>query len=820
MADNILVSPGAGATIAADDIGGVLHQRIKVVIGADGVSGGDVSSANPMPVNSPSNVTEASTGNATLNFASRVDIPAPTAYTNGQARPLSLNKLGKLRVDTDMTEQYPLTALVVAADVASITTIGANSQELYTGSATAGSTANLSYTNLTYRPAFAKVQISGTWVATLSIEGTMDNGTTFFKVPLVQDNGSLIFTTTSNAVGNVNTAGLTGLRVRGVSYTSGTIQVNAAFSNFQSSVFVANQVSTNLLALDSTQTNGTQKTKLLDSSGVALDSLNSGAGLNALNIAFSGTNYIVSTNNSTSAQLASNATFTGLIDNTFNQQALTILITSDQPGVLTLKQYSDSIGTRKVPDMVFTHPSGGLSRSVTLNGNFTNITYKNTGFATTTILRVDSAFGIIPATTSLGNSQTSLDEINGTAITPRPDGWLRVSPDPTGLLYDTFESLDTINTWVVGGTVSPTGSAGNLSVGPGTAANASSFAKSIPTFLPSSSSYLQMADLIQIEAGVVTGNQRFWGLGVYVTPTTTVPVTNGSIFEIDSATGNLLASTYSNSIRTNSVQITRPADGLFHRYAIYYKASRVYFEVDNVQVASIQFPNPQVATLSTVIGSVNGAAVVASAPVLNATVIGLAETAKNSFKMSDGTFAWRTAKVNPDGSQISATVDGFKATYSAAVVGLVPGATPQDIFTLTGSATRTIRINRVTVTATQTTASQVNVLLLRRSTANTAGTSTALTSVSHDSTNTAATATGLAYTVNPTAGTLVGNIRARKVFVGTTTGNSDEMSSDFGTRNDQAIVLRGTSQVFAVNLNGIAVAGGSFNIIVEWTEET
>lgn len=36
MADNVAITPGSGATVAADDIGGVLHQRVKVSIGADG----------------------------------------------------------------------------------------------------------------------------------------------------------------------------------------------------------------------------------------------------------------------------------------------------------------------------------------------------------------------------------------------------------------------------------------------------------------------------------------------------------------------------------------------------------------------------------------------------------------------------------------------------------------------------------------------------------------------------------------------------------------------------------------------------------------
>lgn len=36
MADNITVTPGAGASVAADDIAGVLHQRVKLALGADG----------------------------------------------------------------------------------------------------------------------------------------------------------------------------------------------------------------------------------------------------------------------------------------------------------------------------------------------------------------------------------------------------------------------------------------------------------------------------------------------------------------------------------------------------------------------------------------------------------------------------------------------------------------------------------------------------------------------------------------------------------------------------------------------------------------
>lgn len=49
MVDNIAVTAGTGTTIAADDIAGVLHQRVKISQGADG-SATDVSSAAPLEV--------------------------------------------------------------------------------------------------------------------------------------------------------------------------------------------------------------------------------------------------------------------------------------------------------------------------------------------------------------------------------------------------------------------------------------------------------------------------------------------------------------------------------------------------------------------------------------------------------------------------------------------------------------------------------------------------------------------------------------------------------------------------------------------------
>lgn len=49
MADNLGYTPGIGATVASDDIGGVQHQRIKVAMGADGSWDADAQGANVQP---------------------------------------------------------------------------------------------------------------------------------------------------------------------------------------------------------------------------------------------------------------------------------------------------------------------------------------------------------------------------------------------------------------------------------------------------------------------------------------------------------------------------------------------------------------------------------------------------------------------------------------------------------------------------------------------------------------------------------------------------------------------------------------------------
>jgi hypothetical protein len=58
MADNVGYTPGSGATIAADDIGGVLYQRVKMIHGADGIAH-ETSNNNRMPTEEGGELLEA-----------------------------------------------------------------------------------------------------------------------------------------------------------------------------------------------------------------------------------------------------------------------------------------------------------------------------------------------------------------------------------------------------------------------------------------------------------------------------------------------------------------------------------------------------------------------------------------------------------------------------------------------------------------------------------------------------------------------------------------------------------------------------------------
>jgi len=116
MADNVGYTPGSGATVAADEIGGVLHQRVKIGIGDDGTAV-DVSAANPLPAT-------ITTGELLeVLEATRMSIQSLTRSV-GQAMP---DTAGRLRVNVEaITTIAAITTLTTLTTLTNQTQVGGN----------------------------------------------------------------------------------------------------------------------------------------------------------------------------------------------------------------------------------------------------------------------------------------------------------------------------------------------------------------------------------------------------------------------------------------------------------------------------------------------------------------------------------------------------------------------------------------------------------------------------------------------------------------------------------------------------------------------
>lgn len=167
----------------------------------------------------------------------------------------------------------------------------------------------------------------------------------------------------------------------------------------------------------------------------------------------------------------------------------------------------------------------------------------------------------------------------------------------------------------------------------------------------------------------------------------------------------------------------------------------------------------------------------------------------------------------------------LKSTYMGATATFTPAAAPTDIFVITGSSTKTVRVLRIILSGVQTTAGGITtVSILKRSTADTAGTAVATTRVPLDSGFAAATAVVQHYTANPTVGTLIADIYRPRVFIPAAATatlpvvifDQDWTQNEWGTPP----TLRGAAETLAISLNAtLPVGAATFEVTIMWTEE-
>lgn len=153
-----------------------------------------------------------------------------------------------------------------------------------------------------------------------------------------------------------------------------------------------------------------------------------------------------------------------------------------------------------------------------------------------------------------------------------------------------------------------------------------------------------------------------------------------------------------------------------------------------------------------------------------------------------------------------------------------PVATPTDAILIQGSATTTLRIKRLSFGGVATTAGNMPVTLIRRSTGPTLGSAVlnAVTAGKHDPID--ASATGVVSTVGTanigTPGTAAGNMGQGRVYLPLATQAPRPLYWDQATRQDKPFILRGANNYIAVNLGGAAVpSGGSIDFEIEIEED-
>jgi hypothetical protein len=112
MADNIGYTPGSGATIAADEIGSLLYQRVKVTHGIDGVAH-ETSDVNPYPIKAMGELIEAIE-------AMRIAIQSLTR-TVGQVQP---DTAARMRVVVDaITGSLTLGTVSTVSNISTLATL-------------------------------------------------------------------------------------------------------------------------------------------------------------------------------------------------------------------------------------------------------------------------------------------------------------------------------------------------------------------------------------------------------------------------------------------------------------------------------------------------------------------------------------------------------------------------------------------------------------------------------------------------------------------------------------------------------------------------
>ena len=161
-------------------------------------------------------------------------------------------------------------------------------------------------------------------------------------------------------------------------------------------------------------------------------------------------------------------------------------------------------------------------------------------------------------------------------------------------------------------------------------------------------------------------------------------------------------------------------------------------------------------------------------------------------------------------------------TYGAAIKQISPtSANSDDLFEICGAASKTIRINKITLTGRAAAVGPIDLALIKRSTVGTLSTA-GVNKVPYSTAWGSASAVLYKYGTAQVVGTYVGAMDVVQYYLGNlTTGQSGTPQVwTFGNRPSSTPVLNTAAQCLGVSLSGTAAIGGNlYDVGIEWTEE-
>ena len=166
--------------------------------------------------------------------------------------------------------------------------------------------------------------------------------------------------------------------------------------------------------------------------------------------------------------------------------------------------------------------------------------------------------------------------------------------------------------------------------------------------------------------------------------------------------------------------------------------------------------------------------------------------------------------------------DPQRPSYRLSILNFSPTASPTDFLVLQGAVGVVTRIREIIISGVATSAANVLLSLIRRSTADTGGTSTGQTMAKRDTSDAAAGTTAQLYTANPAStGTAIATVESARINLAPAASASiDRVIWQYSWMNEKGLTLRGAADFIAFNLAGVSLpAGGALDISISFTEE-